>query len=128
MANLSKQAFRYAWASFSVLTLLVLKVSYIIIIVNVQRSPHSQHHSSIHTERKLSVTSFIVTGVSVLTILPWAVFHSMPADLQEELSDASRVEIYLVLAAIYFASSIVNPLVYAIQTQEFRKVITNLVC
>jgi len=128
MANLSKQAFRYAWASFSVLTLLVLKVSYIIIIVNVQRSPHSQHHSSIHTERKLSVTSFIVTGVSVLTILPWAVFHSMPADLQEELSDASRIEIRLVVAAIYFASSIVNPLVYAIRMQQFRQAITNLIC
>ena len=128
MANLSKQAFQYAWASFSVLILVVLTVSYIIIIVNVRRSPHSQHHGSIHTERKLSVTLFIVTGVSVLTILPWAVFHSMPVDLQEELSDTSGIEIHLVLAAIYFASSIVNPLVYAIRMQEFRKAITNLVC
>jgi len=128
MANLSKQAFRYALASFSVLTLLVLTVSYVIIIVNVQRSPHSQHHGSIHTERKLSITLFIVTGVSVLTILPWAVFHSMPVDLQEELFNASRIEIHLVLAAIYFASSIVNPLVYAIRMREFRKAIRNLVC
>ena len=127
MASLPKELFRYAWASFSLLTLLVLTVSYIIVIVNVQRNPHSQNHGSINMERKLSVTLFIVTAVSVLTILPWAISHSMPRHLQEELFKASRVKISLMLAVIYFASSIVNPLVYAIRMQEFRKAIRNLV-
>ncbi len=72
----------YVWASFSVLTLLVLTVSYVIIILNVQRSPRAQNHCSIHTERKLSVTLFIVTGVSVITILPWAISSSIPVDIQ----------------------------------------------
>jgi len=127
MASLS-QSFQYAWASFSAVTLLLLAVCCIIIIVNVQRSPHSQHHGSVHTERKLSVTLLLVTGVSVLTILPCAVYHSMRGDLQEELSDSSRVEISDMLAIIYFASSIVNPLVFAIRMHEFRKAIGNLVC
>ena len=70
---LSQDKFPYAWTSFNVLTLIVITLSYIIIIVNVQRSPHSQHHGSIHKEKKLSVTLFIVTGVSVLSILPWAI-------------------------------------------------------
>ena len=65
MASLSEDAFAYAWALVSLLILLVLAGSYIIIIVTVQRSNHSQHHGSIHTERKLSVTLSIVTGVSV---------------------------------------------------------------
>ena len=70
----------------------------------------------------LSVTLFIVTGVSVLTILPWVIYSSMPVGLQEELSNASGVDIRdVVLAVIYFASSIVNPLVYAIRMQVFRK-------
>ena len=118
----------YAWASFSILTLLVLMASYAIIILNVQSSPHSQHHGSIHTERKLSVTLFVVTGVSVLTILPWAIYNSLPVDLQEELSNVSSVDINDVLAVILIASSIVNPLVYAIRIQEFRKAIRNLLC
>ena len=35
--------------------------------------------------------------------------------------------IYNLLAVIYFANSIVNPLVYAIRMQEFRKAFGNLV-
>jgi len=37
---LLRGALHYAWASFGAVTLLVLAVCYIIIIVNVQRSPH----------------------------------------------------------------------------------------
>ena len=127
MANLTKEVRSYAWASFSLLTLLVLTVSYIIVIVNVQRNPHSQNHGSLHMERKLSVTLFIVTAVSVLTILPCAIYKSIPGHLQEKLSNPSRVEIYDMLTTIYFASSIVNPVVYAIRMQEFRKAVRNLV-
>ena len=105
----------YVWASFSTITVLVLAVSYVIIISNVQRSPHAQSHGSIHTERKLSVTLFIVTGVSILTILPWAIYSSMPVDLKRELSNTSSIDIDDVLAVIYISSSIVNPLVYVIR-------------
>ena len=118
----------YVWVSFSILTILVLVVSYIIIILNVQRSPHSQNHGSIHSERKLSVTLFIVTGLSVLTILPWAIYISIPVDIQRGLSGTSSVDINEVLALFYISSSIVNPLIYAIRMQEFRKAIGNLVC
>jgi len=125
---LLRGASHYAWASFSAVTLLVLAVCYMIIIVNVQRSPRSQHHGSIHKERKLSVTLLMVTGVSVLTILPLAVYKSIPFDLQKKLSNASGVDMDVVLFVIYLASSIVNPLVYAIRMQGFRKAIRNLVC
>ena len=128
MTILSQDKFPYAWASFNVLNLIIITVSYIIIIVNVQSSPHAQHHGSIHQERKLSFTLSIVTGVSVLTILPWAVFSSMPIDLKRELFYASRVDILDSVVVIYFASSIVNPIVYAIRMQEFRKAIRNLAC
>ena len=40
--NKPYSTFSYVWASFSILTLLVLLVSYIIIIFNVQSSPHSK--------------------------------------------------------------------------------------
>ena len=118
----------YVWASFNVFTLLVISVSYIIITVKVQRSPPSQHRSSTDEEKKLSVTLLVVTGVSVLTILPSAIYNSMPVDLRRDLSNSSSIlEIHNALTVIYFASSIVNPLIYTIRMQEFRKALGNLV-
>ena len=124
---LSKEAFYYAWASFHAVTLLVLAVCYIVIIVNVQSNPHSQHRGSIHKEKKLSVTLFIVTGVSVLTILPMVIYDSMAEDINNKWHSTSNVDIYLILLVLYFANSIVNPLVYAIRMREFRKALRNLV-
>ncbi|XP_020620373.1 uncharacterized protein LOC110058125 [Orbicella faveolata] len=125
---LPRGALPYVWASFSTVTLLVLAVCYIIIIVNVQRSHRSEHHGLIHTERKLSVTLLMVTGVSVLTILPLAVYKSIPIDPQKKSSNTSGVDMDVVLFVIYLASCIVNPLVYAIRMQGFRKAIRNLAC
>ena len=125
---LSQEAYHYARASFHAVTLLVQAVCYIIIIVNVQSNPHSQHRGSIHKEEKVSVTLFIVTGVSVLTILPMAIYQSMPEDIKNKWRITSNVDdIYHILAVIYFANSIVNPLVYATRMREFRKALRNLV-
>ena len=65
---------------------------------------------------------FIVTGVSVLTILPWAIYKFIPNEIQQKWYKATSVNIY----DIYFANSIVNHLVYAIRMQEFRKALGNL--
>ena len=127
MSILTQEAWLYAWVPFNAVTLLVLVVCYIIIIVNVQSNPHSQHRGSIHKERKLSVTLFIVTGVSVLTILPLTIFNSMPVDVKEKWRSASSVHVHHILIVIHIANSIVNPLVYAIRMREFRKALRNLV-
>ena len=122
-----KTAFPYAWASFCAVTLLVLILSYLVILLNVQKSLRLQNVGVLQTaERKLTTTLFIVTGVSVLTILPWAIYKSIPKGLKEERDHATSVHIYYMLAVIYFANSIVNPLVYAIRMQEFRKALGNL--
>lgn len=120
-------AFAYTWASFCVVTLLVLTLSYLIILLNVQKSPRLQNVGALQTERKLTITLLIVTGVSVLTILPWAIYNSLPKDIQEKWGKPTSVHIYNVLAVIYFSNSIVNPLVYSIRMQEFRKALRNLV-
>lgn len=120
-------AFAYAWASFCVVTLLALTLSYLIILLNVQKSSRLQNVGALQTERKLTITLFIVTGVSVLTILPWAMYKSVPKKVQDKWERATNVYISGMLAVIYFANSIVNPLVYAIRMQEFRKALGNLV-
>ena len=85
------------------------------------------YQTLVQTEKKLSVTLFIVTVVSVLTILPWAIYKSIPKDIQENWDKATSVHIYDMLAVIYFANSTMNPLVYVIRMQEFRKALGNLV-
>ena len=95
--------------------------------MNVQSNPHSQHRGSIHKERKLSVTLFIVTGVSVLTILPWTIFSLMPVGVKIKWLSATSFHIHYILMVIYFANSIVNPLVYAIRMREVRNALNNLV-
>ena len=127
MGILSKEAFGYAWVSFSAITLLVIAVCYIIIIFNVQSKPHSQHDFSIHKERKLSVTLLIVTGVSVLTLLPWAIHNSMPEEIKKKWHNALNVDVHSMIAVLYFANCMVNPLVYTIRMKEFRKALGNLV-
>ena len=115
------------WASFNVLTVLVFAVSDITITVKVRRSPHSQHCGLTDKERKLSVILLVVTAVFVLTILPSAIYNSMPVNLRIELSNPSRLlEIHNALTVVYFASSTVNPLIYAIRMKEFRKAVRNL--
>ena len=76
--NGSYSAFAYARTSFVVVTLLVLAVSYIIVILNVRRSRYLQNVAALQAERKLSITLSIVTGVSLLTILPWAIYKPLP--------------------------------------------------
>jgi len=65
----------YLLASYIVLGLLILTISYVIIIIVKTRSnPPPQHYNIV--DRKLSITLSIVTVASILTILPWAFFSS----------------------------------------------------
>ena len=77
-------SFVYARTSFDVVNLLVLAVCYFVIFVNVYRRPHYQNSAALQGVRKLSTTLSIVTGVSVLTILPWAIYKSLPLHITKK--------------------------------------------
>ena len=65
----------YVILSSSFLSLLIVTVSYAIIISTVQKNPLSPNAGPVlSTERKLTVTLFIVTVASFLTILPWIIW------------------------------------------------------
>lgn len=118
-------AFFYVWASHIVFTLLILTVSYVIIIVKVLNNPPPQPFGSIASDRKLSVTLFLVTIVSILTILPWAIYAVIdPLSIWNKRSRSREMYIvrYIVFA-LYYACSIANPLIYAIRMKEFRKAV-----
>ena len=116
----------YSWISYIVLTLLIILISYVVIVVKVKSNPPPQHFGSVNSDRKLSVTLFIVTVVSILTILPWAVCAFIPVGIWNQLMKTVRAHIHHTGYVLYYASSFVNPLIYAIRMQEFRKSVKGL--
>ena len=115
----------YAWASFMVLALLILTISYVAITVNVKNNPPPHHFAPVPSDRKLSVTLFIVTVVSILTVLPFVIYAVIPDD---KISKTTEFHIEYTVFVLYLASSLVNPLIYAIRMKEFRKAVKDLIC
>ena len=118
-------AILYLWTSHIILALLILITSYIIIMVKVKNDPRPRHFGSVISDRKLSETLFIVTVVSILTILPWAICAVIPVGVWNQKAHSPiRYTVY----ALYYASSLVNPLIYAMRMQGFRKAAKKLFC
>ena len=123
--------FSYVYASFAFITLLILAVSYVRIILNVKKYPHSAQNfgSLLSEERKLSLTLFIITVASFLTILPAVIWDAIIAGLwPDKVSPTIAYRISYTFAALYLFNPILNPLIYAIRMQEFRKAVKKLIC
>ena len=118
----SPATFLYVHASYIFLSLLILTVSYVIIISTVKNNPHFPNAGPVLSqERKLTVTLFTVTVVSVLTILPWVIWIVIAHHIQSKLCHTVSLRIDYSFRVLYFFNSMVNPLIYAIRMQEFRK-------
>ena len=113
----------YVCASYSVMIILILTVSYAIIISTIKNNPPSPNAGSVlSTERKLTMTLFIVTVASFLTILPGLIWIIVdPLHIGSKVCPAVLFHITRFFFALYFFNSIVNPLIYAVRMQEFRK-------
>ena len=116
---------RYLWSSYCCLCLLVICVSYSSIAVKFLCGPHPQHHGAANRQRKLTVTLFIMTIVSLLMWLPYAVyifllFQSLTSTM-EFLSSEKLVRLELSLSILSLMNSLANPIVYTIRMPEFRK-------
>ena len=121
--------FFYIFASYCFITVLIITVSYVIIILNVKSSPQSNiFGSKLLTEKKLSITLFVMTVASFLTILPWAVWVAMLSNIWCELSPVIGYRFHLTFSGLYLCNSIVNPIIYALRMQEFRKAARKLCC
>ena len=122
-------AFPYVFSSYIFLSLLILTVSYVIIISTVKNNPPSPNAGpALSKERKLTVTLFTVNVVSVLTILPFVIWIVIAHHIQSKLCHAVFIRIEFSFDLLYLFNSIINPLIYAIRMQEFRKAATKLFC
>ena len=112
----------YFWQSYCCLCLFVICVSYSSIVVKFLCGAHPQHHGAANRQRKLTVTLFIMTIVSLLMWLPHAVFTFLyQSGIIKFLSIQEVVRLDFSLKILYFMNSLVNPIVYTIRIPEFRK-------
>ena len=112
----------YFWQSYCCLCLFVICVSYSSIVVKFLCGAHPQHHGAANRQRKLTVTLFIMTIVSLLMWLPHAVFIFLyQPGVRKFLSSQESVHLDFSLKILYFMNSLVNPIVYTIRIPEFRK-------
>ena len=74
------------------------------------------------------MTLFTVTVVSFLAILPWAIWTVVLQRIWSKLCPAVLSHIDYLFDLIYLFNSIVNPLIYAVRMQEFRKAARKLFC
>ena len=121
----------YAILSHSFFSLLILTVSYAIIISTVKKNPLRPNAGPVlSTERKLTVTLFIVTVASFLIIPPWIIWTVIRYHIWSKVHVGPAV-LYRIRNSFFvphFFSYIVNPLIYAVRMQEFRKAATKLCC
>ena len=112
----------FFWQSYCCLCLFVICVSYSSIVVKFLCGAHPQHHGAANRQRKLTVTLFIMTIVSLLMWLPHAVFIFLyQTGVRKFLSSQESVRLDFSLKILYFMNSLVNPIVYTIRIPEFRK-------
>ena len=124
-------AFLYVFATYTLLIVVILTLSNAIIISTVKNNPLSPNAGpALSKERKLTVTLLIVTVVSILTILPWVIWIviNYRIIIRSKLCPAAFYRITNSFFALYLFNSIVNPLIYAVRMQEFRKAATKLCC
>ncbi|CAH3174532.1 unnamed protein product [Porites lobata] len=112
----------YFWQSYCCLCLFVICFSYSFIVVKFLCGAHPQHHGAANRQRKLTVTLFIMTIVSLLMWLPHAVFTFLyQTGIIKFLSSQESLRLDFSLKILYFMNSLVNPIVYTIRIPEFRK-------
>ena len=118
---------RYPWTIYIFLTLAVLTTSYVIIMSKFIRKAHVQQLGSVMSaERKLSVTLFIVSAASILTLLPWVIIICISISSDRYLW--LQFTPMKIASTFYHLNSILNPVIYAIRLTEFRRASKELFC
>ena len=114
----------YLFLLFYAVSLFVICVSYILVVIKVRCSRHLQFHSRSKRERKLTGTALIVSLVSLLCFLP-AIIYIAYCGLF--LNYCQNAHIYLAVLVLFYANSLVNPIIYALRMPGFREGLLQLV-
>ena len=116
------------WITFTAICLFVVCVAYTCMVMKLQCGTHPRHHGATNRERKLTMTLFIVTLVSLLVWLPYVIstFLYLTSESFRSLSKLTLLRLNYALIALYYANSLVNPILYAVRMREFRRALALL--
>ena len=118
---------RYSCVIYVVLTLAMLTKSYVIILSEFIRKLRVQQLGSVMSaDWKLSVTLFIVSAASILTLLPWVIIICISISSDRYLW--IKFTPMKIASTFYHLNSILNPVIYAIRLTEFRRALKELFC
>ena len=119
----------YLSASYCCLCLIVTFVSYTSILFKFRFGAHPQRHcAAALRQRKLTVTLFITTLVSLLLWLPYNIFLlvSWSTDILNSLYFKELFYLENSLRFLIYANSLVNPILYTIRMPDFKKALLSL--
>ena len=119
----------YLWESYCLLCLIVTFVSYTSILFKFRFGAHPQRHcAAALRQRKLTVTLFITTLVSLLLWLPYNIFLIVhwSNGIWNSLSLPEHFRLAYSLQFLFYANSLVNPILYTIRMPDFKKALLSL--
>ena len=119
----------YLLVSYCGLCLIVTFVFYTSILFKFRFGAHPQRHcAAALRQRKLTVTVFITTLVSLLSWLPLSLFTFIDnsTDIFDFLSGPEKIRLFFSLNFLCCANSLVNPISYTIRTPDFKKALLSL--
>ena len=119
----------YMVESLCCLCLIVTFVSYTSILFKFRFGAHPQRHcAAALRQRKLTVTLFITTLVSLLLWLPFNIFLFVltTTSIFNFLSFPEFFRLIYSLFFLYFTNSLVNPILYTIRIPDFKKALLSL--
>ena len=119
----------YIVASCVFVSLLILAFSYCAIFVTVRCGEQPQHayRGQARKERRLTMTLFIVTLVSLSVWIPYVLFTFLESHLSQKFSEETVLRVRSVSEALFFANSFVNPILYTIRMPQFRRASVTLI-
>jgi len=120
----------YLWESYCCLCLIVTFVSYTSIFFKFRYGAHPQrHYAAAFRQRKLTVTLLITTLVSLLLWLPYNTYFfvfSLTNSVQHLFSISEYLRLGYALRFLYYANSLVNPILYTVRMPDFKKALLSL--
>ena len=116
----------YLLESHCCLCLMATFVSYTSILFKFRFGAHPQRHcAAALRQRKLTVTLFITTLVSLLLWLPFTIFLFVEWST-DILNSLSFLRLFYLLRFLFYANSLVNPILYTIRMPDFKKALLSL--
>ena len=118
----------YAWSSLVSICLVIICVSYVCIFFKVRFGNQPRHHRAANRERKLTVTLFTVTSLSLLLWLPFVInaFLFFSTNILRSLSEIALFRLNCVSTALLYANSFLNPILYVMRMPGFRRALKML--